>query len=174
MYPNVDSILPQMWTSTCLCGAPLNPQNSGSDSRKTPSNSMCPPCGLHLKVWLSVKRSYKSKYMYCPIIPDPKSPSLTDLNHYFKPLINDMVIAWEEEVQFSHTVLYPMGCLTWSAIIMAVNNLPAARHASGLAAATSHHYCSVCKCWHQSTLSQTDYECWEEHDNDKIQKEAFN
>ena len=64
MYPNVDSILPQMWSSTCLCGAPLNPQNSGSDSRKTPPNSKCPPCGLHVEVWLSVKRSRSLPYLH--------------------------------------------------------------------------------------------------------------
>jgi Transposase family tnp2 len=108
-------------------------------------------CGLISMSCLNLPPEIRNKpeYMYCLIIPGPKSPSLTDLNHYFKPFIDDMVMAWEKGVQFSRTALHPTGRFTQSAIIMAVNDLPAARHASGLAAATSHHYCSVCKCWHQ-------------------------
>lgn len=116
---------------------------------------------------------YKPENMYCLIIPGPKSPSLTQLNHYFRPLVSDMVVAWDKGVRFSRTALHPTGRTTRSAIIMGVMDLPAARHASQLAPPTSHYYCSVCKCWHKSTLSRTDYENWEERDNVEIRQFAF-
>jgi hypothetical protein len=47
---------------------------------------------------------YKPENMYLAgIIPGPKQPSLDNLNHYIRPLINDLVDAWERGVKFAYS-----------------------------------------------------------------------
>src|SRR5882757_3194416 len=72
---------------------------------------------------------YKPKNMYLAgIIPGPKQPSLEHLNHYIRPLIDDMVDSWERGINFSKTACFPTGRLTHSAIVLAVCDLPATHH----------------------------------------------
>jgi hypothetical protein len=94
------------------------------------------------------------------IIPGPHEPSTTDLNHYIKPLIDDLVVSWDNGVRYSRTALHPTGRITRSAIIAAVMDLPAARQTSQLASHSSHFYCSACQCFHRSTMGRTDHEEW--------------
>jgi hypothetical protein len=45
---------------------------------------------------LPLEHRYKPENMYLAgVIPGPKQPSLDNLNHYVRPLINDMVDAWD-------------------------------------------------------------------------------
>jgi hypothetical protein len=115
---------------------------------------------------------FKPENMYLGIIPPPKEPHLTELNHYIRPIVDDMVLSWERGIQFSRTALHPDGRLTNSAIVAAVMDLPAARKASGLAAPTAHFYCTVCQCYHQSTLSRTDFENWSKRNNRALRAHA--
>jgi hypothetical protein len=94
------------------------------------------------------------------IIPGPHQPSLMDPNHYVQPLINDLVVSWDQGVQYSCTALHPTGWVTCSAIIATVMDFPAAHHASQLASHSSHFYCSACQCFHLSTMGRTDHEQW--------------
>jgi Transposase family tnp2 len=107
---------------------------------------------------------YKPENMYLSVIPGPKEPHLTEVNHYIRPLMDDMVDSWDKGVLFSRTALHPLGRMTNSAIIAAVMDLPAARKTSGLAGHSSHFYCTVCQCFHQSTLARTDFENWVKRD----------
>jgi hypothetical protein len=115
---------------------------------------------------------YKPENMYLAIIPGPNEPHLTEVNHYLKPLMDDMVDSWNEGVLFSRTALHPSGRMTNSAIVAAVMDLPAARKASGLAGHSSHFYCSVCQCFHLSTLARTDFENWVKQDNKLLRAHA--
>jgi hypothetical protein len=87
-------------------------------------------------------------------------------------MINDMVDSWHRGIRISHTALHATGRMTNSAIAAAVMDLPAARKASGLAASTSHFYCSACQCFHQSTLGRTDFENWQRRDKASLRKHA--
>ncbi|KAF8586401.1 hypothetical protein K439DRAFT_1646267 [Ramaria rubella] len=83
---------------------------------------------------LGMEICYKAENMYIVgIITSPHEPSLTELNHYMQPLMDDMVVAWERGIHFSRTSLYLMGRFTHSAIAVSINDLPAAWKASGLA-----------------------------------------
>ena len=115
---------------------------------------------------------FKPENMYLGIIPGPIEPHLTELNHYVKPLIDDMVDSWKRGVRISRTASHPAGRMTNSAIAAAVMDLPAARKASGLAASTSHFYCSACQCFHQSTLGRTDFKNWQRRDKESLRKHA--
>jgi hypothetical protein len=116
---------------------------------------------------------HKPENMYIAgLIPGPKEPGLTDLNHYLKPLIDDLVVSWTQGVHYSRTALYPSGQTIRCAVIAAVMDLLAARKASQLAPVTSHFYCSVCQCHHLSTLGRTDHEQWEFRDFKEMRHHA--
>jgi hypothetical protein len=92
------------------------------------------------------------------LVPGPHEPRLTELNHYLKPVIDDLVVSWKRGVSYSRTALHPSGRIIRCAIIAAVMDLVAARKTSQLAPVTSHFYCSVCQCYHQDTLGRTDHQ----------------
>ena len=115
---------------------------------------------------------YKPENMYLGIIPPPNEPHLTEVNHYLRPLVNDMLDSWDRGIRFSRTALHPEGRMTNSAVVAAVMDLPAARKASGLAGPRSHFYCTVCQCFHQSTLGRTDFDNWVKRDNKLLRAHA--
>jgi hypothetical protein len=102
---------------------------------------------------------YKPENMYIAgIIPGPHKPSLTELNHYIRPLINDLHASWTRGVRFSRTALEPEGRLTRSAIVACVCDLQAARKLSQTSPPRSHFYCTVCHCSRLPTFGRTDLE----------------
>jgi hypothetical protein len=109
---------------------------------------------------LPVEIRYLPENMYLNIIPGPREPSLTDTNHYLRPLINDMSIAWERGIHISRTPVFPRGRDTRSAIAAVVCDLPGARKTSALASHNSYWYCSVCSCCHLSTRGCVNYQDW--------------
>lgn len=132
-------------------------------------------CGIISMACLNLPSDirYKPENMYLAgIIPGPKQPSLEHLNHYIRPLINDMVDSWERGINFSKTACYPTGRLARSAIVLAVCDLPAARHLACLAGTSSHFYCSACNCYHKTTYGRVDFESWELRDKDKLREFA--
>ena len=75
---------------------------------------------------------------YLKIIPPPNEPHLTDVNHYLRPLVNNMLDSWDRVIWFSHATLHPEGCMTNSAVVVAVIDLLATCKASGLVGQKSH------------------------------------
>ncbi len=52
---------------------------------------------------LPVDIRYKPENIYISgIIPGPKEPSLTEINHFIAPLVDDLKAAWDRGVVFSH------------------------------------------------------------------------
>lgn len=132
-------------------------------------------CGIISMACLNLPSEirYKPENMYIAgIIPGPKQPSLEKLNHYIRPLVDDMVDAWERGIKFSKTARYATGRLTRSAIALAVCDLPAARHLASLAGIGSHFYCSACKCYHKTTYGRVDFETWEPRDKETLREFA--
>lgn len=122
---------------------------------------------------LSINIRYQPENMYLVgIIPGPSEPHLTDLNHYLRPLIDDMVKAWENGIHFTRTPNHPDGRDARSAIAAAVNDLPAARKVSALAGHGSYFYCSVCECCHLSTRGCTNFQDWKIRDHKEMRKQA--
>src|SRR3984885_13697901 len=69
-------------------------------------------CGLILMACLNLPYDihHKPENMYVAgIIPGPHEPSLTELNHYLKPVINNLVVSWTWGVHYSCTALQPTG-----------------------------------------------------------------
>jgi hypothetical protein len=100
--------------------------------------------------------------MYCcGLISGPKEPPLELINYYLRPLMDDLVVAWDRGYHFSRTPSHIHGRNSRCAIATVVADLPTARKSAQFAAATSHSYCFICKCHHKSTLGRVDCHAWE-------------
>jgi hypothetical protein len=118
---------------------------------------------------------YKPENMYIAgIIPGPKEPSKTELNHYMRPVVNDLLVSWERGVHYSRTARHSKGRTSRSAAAIFVNDLPAARQVNQSAAHSSHHYCTRCHCYHRDTLCRTDITSpdWQPKNVDDLRAEA--
>jgi hypothetical protein len=116
---------------------------------------------------------YKPENMYLAgVIPGPQEPHLTELNHYLRPLIEDLKVSWTRGHRFSRTALHSTGRTVRAAIIACVADLPAARKVSQMSSARSHFYCSICLCYHLSTLRRTDYGDWNRRDPAELRRRA--
>ncbi|KIN93292.1 hypothetical protein M404DRAFT_93266, partial [Pisolithus tinctorius Marx 270] len=111
-------------------------------------------------------------YLAAGIIPGPKQPSLEKLNHYIRPLIDDLLVAWERGIRFSKTAKFPDGQVTHSATALTVYDLPAAHHLAALTGVGSHFFCSVCDCYHKNNYGRVDHEHWAPQDRDKLRFHA--
>jgi hypothetical protein len=132
-------------------------------------------CGIISMTCLNLPLNirYKPENMYLAgIIPGPSEPHLTELNHYIRPLVDDLKTSWERGFSFSRTALHPTGRIAHTAIAAVVCDLPAARQAAGMAGHGSHFYCTVCSCYHDSTLARTDYLNWKNRDIKQMRKHA--
>jgi len=132
-------------------------------------------CGIIAMACLNLPLDirYKPENMYLAgIIPGPNQPHLTELNHYIRPLINDLKTAWTKGVRFSRTARQPAGRIACSAIVLCVCDLPGACKLAQLTGEGSHFYCSVCSCHHRSTTGRTDYSNWKQRDPALLRNQA--
>jgi hypothetical protein len=132
-------------------------------------------CGVIIMACLNLPLNirYLPENLYLAgIIPGPFEPQLTDTNHYLRPLINDMEVAWDRGFHISRTPKYSEGRNTRSAIAIVVNDLPAARKTAGLGSHGFHIYCSVCDCSGLSTRGRVDYDQWVVRDHHELRKAA--
>lgn len=107
-------------------------------------------CGLISMACLNlpIEIRYKPENLYIAgIVPGPHEPSLERLNHYMRPLIDDMETLWRPGVHFSRSGSSLNGRHAVAAIILAACDLPAGRKLAALASCNSKkHLCSVCYC----------------------------
>ncbi|TDL19964.1 hypothetical protein BD410DRAFT_815795 [Rickenella mellea] len=122
---------------------------------------------------LPVDIRYLPENMYLVgIVPGPSKPHLNDLNHYLRPLMDDMSQAWSDGIYLSQTHNHPNGRHTRSAIIIVVNDLPSARDTAALAPHNSHIYCSICECKQLQTRGNTNYHDWRVRDHKEMRRHA--
>ncbi|KAI9059822.1 hypothetical protein FKP32DRAFT_1535489, partial [Trametes sanguinea] len=78
------------------------------------------------------------------IIPGPNKPSLEQINHFLKPLVDELLILWDTGVFFSRTAKYQEGRLVRCALVPLVCDLPAARQTAGFGGFKAKYFCSMC------------------------------
>ncbi|KAI0054556.1 hypothetical protein BV25DRAFT_1873315 [Artomyces pyxidatus] len=94
---------------------------------------------------LPVETRYLEENMYLVgIIPGPQEPSLEQINHVIRPLVDDLLKFWETGVFVKATPRYPDGRLVRCALVPLVCDLPAARQMGGFASHAAIHFCSFC------------------------------
>lgn len=89
---------------------------------------------------------YQTENIYLAgIIPGPNEPSLDELNHFVKLLVDDLIDLWFRGIFLSKTATRSTGRLVRAAFIPLVCDLPALRKTGGFAGHSSHHFCSFCR-----------------------------
>lgn len=79
------------------------------------------------------------------IIPGPKEPRLNQVNHFLKPLTDDLKTLWNPGVWISKTRNYPMGRVIHAALGAIVADLPAMKKVAGFTSYTHNYFCHYCK-----------------------------
>ncbi|KAF9006286.1 hypothetical protein BDZ89DRAFT_966086 [Hymenopellis radicata] len=78
------------------------------------------------------------------VIPGPTEPSHGEINHLLRPLITDLVEAWEHGFYLSRTAGHPHGRRIRCAVVPIIADLPAARQLAGIGSFRSTDWCSEC------------------------------
>lgn len=72
-------------------------------------------------------------------------PTLDEINHYARLVVDDMLDFWEPGVYFSRTSRYARGRLSLGALLPMICDLLAARQISGFPSPNATYLCSVCE-----------------------------
>lgn len=93
----------------------------------------------------------------------PGKPSLNQINHALKPLVDDFLPCWDPGLFLRRTAKYASGRRVYSALVPAVMDVLAGRQVSGFASATSTHFCPYC--WITSDeMENFDSNTWQRRD----------
>jgi hypothetical protein len=106
------------------------------------------------------------------IIPGPNEPALDSISHYLTPIIDNFVIGWERGIHISQTASSPNGIVVELAIILSINDLPAARKIAGAMGVRSSWLCTLCKLFGRSEAYRTNFDSWETRDFTIIRQQA--
>jgi hypothetical protein len=117
---------------------------------------------------------YKPENMFLAgIIPGPREPEKAAISYFLRQVIDECVVAWERGIHISKTASQPLdGRDVEAAIVISVNDLPAARKVSGTAGHNSAWYCTVCSCFGRETLYNTDFDSWKRRDVAEMRRSA--
>ena len=89
---------------------------------------------------------FKSENMFLAgIVPGPNEPSKEEINHFLRPLVDDLLKSYFDGVYYTRTWKYPKGRKIRSALALIICDLPAARQALGFTGQQSANFCSYCK-----------------------------
>ncbi len=94
------------------------------------------------------------------IIPGPNEPSTSEVNHVLRPLIDGLLVLWQEGIYLSRTTKHIHGRHIRAALVPLICDLPAARRVSGLGAHSFRLLCSECKLA-QPKINELDSSKWE-------------
>lgn len=120
-------------------------------------------CGLYL-VCLNLPRAIRyniANMCILGVIPGPREPSLNQLNHCLRPIVNDFLFLWYQGIFLSHTHLYPDGRWVRAAIVPAVLDRLASDQVSGHSF-RSKHCCR--RCWNEDA-DDLDYDSFRMRSN---------
>lgn len=98
------------------------------------------------------------------VVPGPDAPSTSEINHYLRPLINDLIDLWHHGLFLTHTPTHPHGLLIRCALVPIVCDLPAARQISGFGQANCADQCHECKL-QLLEMENLDYWAWPRRNN---------
>ena len=101
-------------------------------------------------IWL-ILLNLPSHLRYCPenmflagILPGPKKPSLSDINHSINLLVDVLREFFDPGVLYSRTARHSHGCRVRAILVPVVADMLAARQAGGFASPTATFFCTLC------------------------------
>jgi len=88
---------------------------------------------------------YRPENMFLAgIIPGPRKPSLSDINHSIRLLVDVLLEFFDPGVWYSRTARHMHGCRVRAILVSVVSDMPAARQAGGFASPTATFFCTRC------------------------------
>ncbi|KAL7283106.1 hypothetical protein ACG7TL_002531 [Trametes sanguinea] len=78
------------------------------------------------------------------VISGPSEPSLHQVNHFLRPLVDKLLVLWHSGVYVSQTALHKSGHLVRGAVIPLICDLPALRKTAGFTGHSPKCFCSCC------------------------------
>ena len=107
---------------------------------------------------------YRPKNMFLAgIIPGPKKPSLSDINHSINLLVDVLREFFHPGVLYSRTARHAHGCRVRAILVPVVVDMLAARQAGGFASPTATFFCTLCNLNIQD-IENLDKRTWPERD----------
>ncbi|THU82168.1 hypothetical protein K435DRAFT_592436, partial [Dendrothele bispora CBS 962.96] len=115
---------------------------------------------------------YLPEYVFVAgIIPGPNEPSVDELDHFARPVIEQFAQAWRPGLHLSSTAdpkSEESGAVVEAGILLSVNDLPAARKIAGLQGPMSGLICSICRMRGKNLIFNTDRSQWTRRDVEKL------
>ena len=122
---------------------------------------------------LPVELRYQPENLYLAIIPGPREPKDDEINHYLHPIVDEFLVGWERGFHISQTALSPEnGRDVEIAIVISLNDMPAARKVSGTAGHTSHFICTRCTLFGVSKVHDIECHKWVLQDTNLLKQKA--
>lgn len=122
---------------------------------------------------LPVDIRYLPENLFFAVIPGPREPRDHEINYYLRPFIDEFCIGWERGFHISRTASCPdNGRNVEIAIILSLNDMPAARKVSGTAGHTSHSLCTRCKLFGRENIHDINCQEWSLHDVSFLRQKA--
>ena len=88
---------------------------------------------------------YRPENMFLAgIIPGPRKPSLSDINHSLQLLVDVLLEFFDPGVLYSQTARHRQGCRVRAILVPVVSDMLAARQAGGFASPTATYFCTCC------------------------------
>jgi Transposase family tnp2 len=110
---------------------------------------------------------YRPENMFLAgIIPGPRKPSLSDINHSIKLLVDVLLEFFDPGVWYSRTARHMDGCRVRAILVSVVSDMPAARQAVGFSSPTSTLFCTRCNLKIQD-IENIDKRDWPRRDVDQ-------
>lgn len=106
------------------------------------------------------------------VVPGPTKPTLTQINHPVRVLVDELEIFWDPGVYFSRTSLCKEGRLVRLALMVLACDLVAARQIAGLASHSASLFCSLCYLL-SSDMENFDIDSWPKRDRLATKQIAF-
>jgi hypothetical protein len=107
---------------------------------------------------------YRPENMFLAgIIPGPRKPSLTDINHSIRLLVDVLLEFFEPGVWYSRTSRHRFGCRVRAILMPVVSDMLAARQAGGFSSPTATFFCTLCNLKVQE-IENIDKSTWPERD----------
>jgi Transposase family tnp2 len=110
---------------------------------------------------------YRPENMFLAgIIPGPRKPSLTDVNHSIKLLVDVLLEFFDPGVWYSRTAKHSHGRRVRAILVPVVSDMLAARQAGGFASPTATFFCTLCNLNIQD-IENLDRRTWPERNVDE-------
>ena len=110
----------------CLSIDWFNPYHNKAAGKSASVGSMVMSC---LNLPPSIR--CKPENIYLNLIPGPREPQTDQINHFQRPLVDDLELCYNEGTWYSKTYRHPDGRRVSSAICTSVSDLPGARKTGG-------------------------------------------